>query len=108
MSNKLIDKEPYWEILFGDNAINRDFSEEEALQKLKEFSDKALKYDERKRPMNTYIVTAITHHAVETVVEASNEVEALAKFNSGHGNERSPEFLDEAVQSVEIEEDDAW
>ena len=44
-SNK-INKEPYWEILFGDDAVNRDFSEEEALQTLREFSDKAFKYDE--------------------------------------------------------------
>ena len=46
MSSNKIDKEPYWEILFGDDAVNRDFSEEEALQKLQEFSDKALKYEE--------------------------------------------------------------
>lgn len=39
-------KELVYEIAFGDDAINRDFSEEEVLAMLREFSDKALAFDE--------------------------------------------------------------
>lgn len=38
--------EEVFEIAFGDNAINRDFSMGEVLDKLMEFSDNALKYEE--------------------------------------------------------------
>lgn len=37
--------EAIYEIAFGDNAINRDFTKEEVLEKLREYSDKALKFD---------------------------------------------------------------
>jgi len=40
--------EEVFEIAFGDNAINRDYSMGEVLDKLMEFSDNALKYEERK------------------------------------------------------------
>jgi hypothetical protein len=39
-------KELVYEIAFGDDAINRDFSEEEVLAMLREFSDKAMVFDE--------------------------------------------------------------
>ena len=35
-----------FEIAFGDNAINRDFSMGEVLDRLMEFSNNALKYEE--------------------------------------------------------------
>ena len=38
--------EDVFEIAFGDNAINRDFSYEEVLERLREFSDKALENDD--------------------------------------------------------------
>ena len=38
--------EEVYEIAFGDEALNRDFSPEEVIEKLQSFSDKALKYDE--------------------------------------------------------------
>ena len=38
--------EEVYEIAFGDEALNRDFSPEEVIDKLQSFSDKALKYDE--------------------------------------------------------------
>ena len=38
--------EEVYEIAFGDNAINRDFSFEEVLQELLRFSDEALKWEE--------------------------------------------------------------
>ena len=38
--------EEAYEIAFGHEAINRDFSPEEVIEELKSFSDKALKYDE--------------------------------------------------------------
>ena len=38
--------EEAYEIAFGDEAINRDFSPEEVIEELQSFSDKALKYDE--------------------------------------------------------------
>jgi hypothetical protein len=38
--------EEVFEIAFGDNAINRDFSHREVLDKLMEFSNNALKYEE--------------------------------------------------------------
>ena len=38
--------EEAYELAFGDEAINRDFSPEEVIEELKSFSDKALKYDE--------------------------------------------------------------
>ena len=39
--------EEVFEIAFGDNAINRDFSYEEVLQELSKFSDLALKWQEQ-------------------------------------------------------------
>ena len=38
--------EEVYEIAFGDEALNRDFSPEEVIEELQSFSDKALKYDE--------------------------------------------------------------
>ena len=38
--------EEAYEIAFGDEAINRDFSPEEVIEELQSFSDKALAYDE--------------------------------------------------------------
>ena len=35
--------ENVFEIAFGDNAINRNFTYEEVVEKLREFSDNALK-----------------------------------------------------------------
>ena len=37
--------EEVYEIAFGDNAINRDFTQEEVIAELKKFSDDALKLD---------------------------------------------------------------
>lgn len=54
--------------------------------------------------MDTYIVTSITHCMVETVVEATDEADALAKFKRGEGDDRYPEILEEIVQSVELEQ----
>ena len=39
--------EEVYEIAFGDDAINRDFSYEEVLGQLREFSDKALENDDK-------------------------------------------------------------
>lgn len=39
-------KEKVYEIAFGDNAINRDFSQKEVINQLQEFSDKALFHEE--------------------------------------------------------------
>tara|TARA_R100000734_G_scaffold15171_1_gene11331 strand:- start:531 stop:677 length:147 start_codon:yes stop_codon:yes gene_type:complete len=38
--------EEIYEIAFGDNAINRDFAFEEVIERIQEFSDNALKYEE--------------------------------------------------------------
>ena len=38
--------EEVFEIAFGDNAINRDYSMGEVLDKLMEFSNNSLKYEE--------------------------------------------------------------
>ena len=38
--------EEVYEIAFGDNAINRDFGFEEVIERIQEFSDNALKYEE--------------------------------------------------------------
>ena len=38
-------KEQVYEIAFGDNAINRDFSEEEILKRLLYFSEKSLEVE---------------------------------------------------------------
>lgn len=40
MKNKFI--EDVYEIAFGDNAINKGYTEQEVLDKLKEFSDNSL------------------------------------------------------------------
>ena len=37
--------EEAYEIAFGDEALNRDFSPEEVIEELASFSDKALEYD---------------------------------------------------------------
>ena len=39
-------KEEVYEIAFGDNAINREFTEKEVIDRLKEFSELAWKYEE--------------------------------------------------------------
>ena len=39
-------KEKVFEIAFGDNAINRDFSEEEVLKRLLYFSEKSWEVEE--------------------------------------------------------------
>ena len=39
-------KEGVFEIAFGDNAINKDYSEEEVILKIREFSDLALSVEE--------------------------------------------------------------
>ena len=47
-SKEMTDKyfiEQVYEIAFGDDAINRDFSKQEVLAELREFSDKALELD---------------------------------------------------------------
>ena len=38
--------EEIYELAFGDNAINRDFTQEEVIAELKKFSDDALKWDD--------------------------------------------------------------
>ena len=38
--------EKTFEIAFGDNAINRDFTMKEVVEKLQEYSNNALKYEE--------------------------------------------------------------
>jgi len=43
--------EEIYEIAFGDNAINRDFPFEEVIERIQEFSDNALKYEEGKEWM---------------------------------------------------------
>ena len=45
MSNKEFIEEVY-ELAFGDNAINREFSREEVLKELRRFSDEALQAEE--------------------------------------------------------------
>ena len=37
--------EEVYELAFGDKAIDREFSKEEVLEKLKEYSDKALELE---------------------------------------------------------------
>ena len=37
--------EDVWELAFGDNAFENDFTDEDVLHKLKEFSKKALAWD---------------------------------------------------------------
>jgi len=37
--------EEVYELAFGDNAINRDFTQEEVIAELKKFSDDALKWE---------------------------------------------------------------
>ncbi|HKL23370.1 MAG TPA: hypothetical protein VJ895_01320 [Candidatus Nanoarchaeia archaeon] len=39
-------KEEIFEIAFGDNAINKDYAEEEVVAKIREFSDKALQVEQ--------------------------------------------------------------
>ena len=38
--------EQLYELAFGDNAINKGYSYDEVLEKLKEFSENAWKYEE--------------------------------------------------------------
>ncbi len=39
-------KEAVYELAFGDNAINKGYSDEEVIAMLREFSDNALRYEE--------------------------------------------------------------
>lgn len=45
MNDKTFIEQAY-EIAFGDDAINRDFSHKEVLEKLMEFSNNALNWEE--------------------------------------------------------------
>jgi hypothetical protein len=38
-------KQEIYEIAFGDDAINRNFTEAEVIERIKEFSDKAWNFD---------------------------------------------------------------
>lgn len=38
--------EGVYELAFGEDAINKEYSNEEVLAKIREFSDKALRFDE--------------------------------------------------------------
>jgi len=38
-------KEAVFEIAFGDDAINKEYTEEEVLNRLREFSDLSYKYE---------------------------------------------------------------
>ena len=38
-------REEVYELAFGDDAINKSYTNEEVLEKLREFSDKALAFD---------------------------------------------------------------
>lgn len=38
-------REEVYELAFGDDAINKSYTDEEVLEKLREFSDKALAFD---------------------------------------------------------------
>ena len=38
-------KEEIYEIAFGDDAINKNFTEDEVIERIKEFSDKAWNFD---------------------------------------------------------------
>ena len=40
-------KEEIFEIAFGDNAINKGYTEEEVIKKIREFSDLALEVEEQ-------------------------------------------------------------
>jgi len=41
--------EEVYEVAFGDSAFDRGYDAEEVLDKIKEFSDKAFKYEEGER-----------------------------------------------------------
>ena len=51
-----------YEIAFGDDAINREFTYDEVLTKLREFSDKALVSDEEQAGVE------ITQEEVDTLL----------------------------------------
>ena len=38
-------KQEIYEIAFGDDAINKNFTEDEVIERIKEFSDKAWNFD---------------------------------------------------------------
>ena len=46
IKDKVSFKEAIYELAFGDNAINKEFSEKEVIKKIKEFSDLALENEE--------------------------------------------------------------
>ena len=54
--------EDVYEIAFGDDAINREFTYDEVLTKLREFSDKALVSDEEQAGVE------ITQEEVDTLL----------------------------------------
>ena len=48
IENEQAFREDVYELAFGDNAINRDFTDEEVIAKLKEFSNDAWLYEKQK------------------------------------------------------------
>ena len=44
-------KEKVYELAFGDNAISKGYTDEEVLERLREFSDNALKWEEALNPL---------------------------------------------------------
>ena len=39
--------EEVWELAFGENAWNKEYNDQEVLEKLKQYSDHALKWEEQ-------------------------------------------------------------
>ena len=50
-----------FEIAFGDDAINKGYTREEVLEKLREFSDDALKLGDAKTHLNDLVSYTHTH-----------------------------------------------
>ena len=43
--DEFVFREEIFELAFGDNAINRDFSDEEVIEEIRRFSEKAMFYE---------------------------------------------------------------
>lgn len=81
-------KEQIYELAFGKNAINRDFSEEEVLERMKEFTELSHQFENLRQgsilyDKESFVALVCSQEDIEQQIkagdEATNEEKQLAK-----------------------------
>lgn len=101
-------KEQVFELAFGDDAINKGFSEKEVLEKLREFSNDALKFESvTNEPIFTLVVDGESQHDDGLGFMDLEEAREVAEEYAGQGNEDIrivKAVFDEHLEAVDYEQ----